>query len=112
MEYIMIILAGCLITAGIYLMLSKSLLRVILGTGLFAHGANLLLLTSGGFKNNTAALLNEVSNDYVDPLPQALILTAIVIGFAVTGFLLIIAIKNYQISTSDDLTILEKEDKS
>lgn len=111
MEYIMIILSGCLITFGVYLMLSKSLLRVILGTGLFAHGANLLLLTAGSFKNNTAALLNETSTNYVDPLPQALILTAIVIGFAVTGFLLIIAIKNYQLTASDDITRLEKEDE-
>ncbi|EPZ37633.1 Multiple resistance and pH homeostasis protein C [Anoxybacillus ayderensis] len=96
MELLMIVVIGCLFTAATYLMLSKSLLRIIIGTGLLSHGAHLLLLTMGGLKVGAPPLLGEKATRYVDPLPQALILTAIVISFGVTAFFLVLAYRSYQ----------------
>lgn len=81
----MSVVAGILFTAAVYLMLSRSLLRIIIGTGLLSHGVHLLILTMGGLKGSVP-LLGEKASSYTDPLPQALILTAIVISFGVTSF--------------------------
>ncbi|WP_338750901.1 Na(+)/H(+) antiporter subunit C [Bacillus sp. FJAT-52991] len=96
MEILMSIVAGLLLASAVYLMLSKSLLRIIIGTGLLSHGAHLLILTMGGLKNGAAPLLGQHAKAYVDPLPQALILTAIVISFGVTALFLVLAYRAYQ----------------
>jgi multicomponent Na+:H+ antiporter subunit C len=96
MEIVMAIVIGILFMTATYLMLSKSLLRIIIGTGLLSHGAHLLILTMGGLKRGSAPLLGEHAASYVDPLPQALILTAIVISFGVTSFFLVLAYRAYQ----------------
>lgn len=81
MELLMAIVIGILFMCATYLMLSKSILRIIIGTGLLSHGAHLLILTMGGLKGGSVPLLSDEAASYVDPLPQALILTAIVISF-------------------------------
>src|SRR5690606_2447641 len=86
MEILMSVLIGLLFACAVYLMLSKSLLRIIIGTSLLSHGAHLLLLTMAGVKRGTVPLLGENAESYTDPIPQALILTAIVISFGVTAF--------------------------
>ncbi|MDQ0247216.1 multicomponent Na+:H+ antiporter subunit C [Bacillus fengqiuensis] len=103
MEIVMSIVAGILFMAATYLMLSRSLLRIIIGTGLLSHGAHLLLLTMGGLKRGAAPLLGEKASSYTDALPQALILTAIVISFGVTSFLLVLAYRAYQELGTDDM---------
>ncbi|USK33251.1 Na(+)/H(+) antiporter subunit C [Bacillus sp. F19] len=110
MEILMAIVSGLLFMAATYLMLSKSLLRIIIGTGLLSHGAHLLILTMGGLKKGAAPLLGEEASSYVDPLPQALILTAIVISFGVTSFLLVLAYRAYQELGSDDMDQLRGND--
>ncbi|PLR66109.1 MULTISPECIES: Na(+)/H(+) antiporter subunit C [Bacillaceae] len=110
MEILMSIVVGILFMAATYLMLSKSLLRIIIGTGLLSHGAHLLILTMGGLKKGAAPLLGEEASSYVDPLPQALILTAIVISFGVTSFLLVLAYRAYQELGSDDMDQLRGND--
>lgn len=92
----MAIVIGVLFMSATYLMLSKSLLRIIVGTGLLSHGAHLLLLTMGGLKKGAPPLLGENASSYTDPIPQALILTAIVISFGVTAFFLVLAYRTYQ----------------
>lgn len=82
MEILMAVLAGIIFMAATYLLLSKSLLRVIIGTALLSHGVHLMLLTMGGLKKGAAPILSEHAKSFVDPLPQALILTAIVILLA------------------------------
>lgn len=84
MEILIIILSGILVAAGIYLILSKSLIRIIIGSSIISHAVNLLLLTSGTLKNAASPIYSGKHKIYVDPIPQALILTAIVISFAVT----------------------------
>lgn len=103
MEIIMAFLIGILFMTATYLMLSKSLLRIIIGTGLLSHGAHLLILTMGGLKRGAAPLLGEHAEAYVDPLPQALILTAIVISFGVTSFFLVLAYRAYQELGTDNM---------
>jgi multicomponent Na+:H+ antiporter subunit C len=99
----MAIVVGVLFTTATYLMLSKSLLRIIVGTGLLSHGAHLLILTMGGLKKGAAPLLGENAPQYTDPLPQALILTAIVISFGVTAFFLVVAYRAYQELGTDNI---------
>ncbi|MBM7586245.1 multicomponent Na+:H+ antiporter subunit C [Bacillus pakistanensis] len=104
MEILMAIVIGFLFMSAVYLMLSKSLLRIIIGTGLLSHGAHLLILSVSGLKDKAAApLLGEHAKDYVDPLPQALILTAIVISFGVTAFFLVLAYRAYQELGTDNV---------
>ncbi|MDF2854989.1 MAG: Na(+)/H(+) antiporter subunit [Neobacillus sp.] len=110
MEVVMAIVIGILFMCATYLMLSKSILRIIIGTGLLSHGAHLLLLTMGGLKQGAVPLLTEEAASYVDPLPQALILTAIVISFGVTAFLLVLAYRSYQELGTDNMERLKGND--
>lgn len=103
METLIILLVGVLSAVAIYLLLSKNVIRVILGTAILSHAVHLLILTMGGLKTGTVPLLGEESETYVDALPQALILTAIVISFAVTAFILVLAYRAYQELETDDL---------
>lgn len=103
MEILMILTIGVIFTVSTYLILTKSLLRVVLGVVMLGHGAHLLLLTLAGLNKGAPPLLGEEAALYADPLPQALILTAIVISFGVTAFLLVIAYRTYKVHKTDDL---------
>jgi multicomponent Na+:H+ antiporter subunit C len=99
----MSILSGILFTCGIYLLLQKQLLRIIIGTALLSHGAHLFILTMGGLGIGAPPILKESVQIYRDPLPQALILTSIVISFGVTSFLLVLAYKTYKTNQTDNI---------
>ncbi|GGA99158.1 Na(+)/H(+) antiporter subunit C [Macrococcus hajekii] len=103
MEIIMIVLAGILVSASVYLILSRSLLRIIIGTSILTHAVNLLLLTMGGLKGGAIPIYDKTIKQYVDPIPQALILTAIVISFAITAFFLVLAFRSYKELGTDNL---------
>ncbi|AJY73958.1 Na(+)/H(+) antiporter subunit C [Paenibacillus beijingensis] len=107
MELYMSLAIGVLFAVGVYLILSKSLLRIILGTSLLTHGVHLLLLTMSRPKKGAPPLLGEHAKSYVDPLPQALILTSIVISFGVTSFFFVLAYKAYQKLGTDDMEQLK-----
>ncbi|WP_419886907.1 Na(+)/H(+) antiporter subunit C [Neobacillus niacini] len=111
MEILMAIVIGILFTTATYLMLSKSLLRIIVGTGLLSHGAHLLILTMGGLKRGSAPILGGNAESYTDPLPQALILTAIVISFGVTAFFLVLAYRAYQELGTDNVEEMRGTEK-
>lgn len=110
METFMIIISGILFTVGTYLVLSKGLLRVILGLSLFSHATHLMLLTINGLKKGAAPLLGEEAASYTDPVPQALILTSIVISFALTAFVLVLGYRTYVELGSDDMQRLKGRD--
>ncbi|AFL99560.1 multisubunit Na+/H+ antiporter, MnhC subunit [Desulfitobacterium dehalogenans ATCC 51507] len=99
----MAIVIGILFTIGTYLILSKTLLRVILGTSIIGHGVNLLILTMGGLKKGGPPLLGLKESFFTDPLPQALLLTAIVINFATTALFLVLSYRTYNVLGTDDL---------
>jgi|SRR3954451_3478214 multicomponent Na+:H+ antiporter subunit C len=103
METIMSILVGLFFTIGTYLILSKNMLRIILGTSVISHGINLLIMTMGGLKTGSPPLLSEKTLSFTDAIPQALILTAIVINFAVTALLLVLSYKIYKVYGTDDM---------
>lgn len=113
MELLSIIAIGVLMGCAVYLLLQRSLLRVVFGTVLITHATNLLLFTSGKLKRGGPPLLDKGAAGaaaVTDPLPQALILTAIVIGFATTAFVLVIAYRTYQTHGTDDLDRLRGVD--
>ncbi len=110
METLMSITIGILFAVGVYLILSNSLLRIILGISILTHSANLLIITMGGLKKGSAPLLGKEAVAHTDPLPQALILTAIVINFAITAFLLVLAYRAYQTTGSDNMDRLRGPD--
>ncbi|CAM3793638.1 Na(+)/H(+) antiporter subunit C [Alkalicoccus chagannorensis] len=110
MEILMIFAVGIIFSVGTYLLLTKSMLRVILGVMLIAHGAHLMFLTLAGLKTGSPPLLGEEASSYADPLPQALILTAIVIGFGMTAFMLVLAYRTYKLHGTDNLDELRGTD--
>ena len=103
MELITIILSGILIGASVYLMLSKSLIRIIIGTALLSHGVHLMLLTMGQLKRGNVPVLDPEVSSYTDPLPHAMILTAIVIAFALTAYILVLALRMYKEIGTDNV---------
>lgn len=92
MELTYAICVGAMTTAGIFLMLRAQTFPVIVGLTLLSYAVNLFLFASGNLVINSAAILSD-ADAYTDPLPQALVLTAIVIGFAMTAFALILAMR-------------------
>lgn len=103
METLTIILAGALITIATYLMLSKNLVRIIVGTSVLTHAGHLLIMVMGGFQGTSVPIIGEQTSTYADALPQALILTSIVINFGVTAFFLVLAYRTYGVFGTDDL---------
>ena len=102
MEALFAILAGLLIAAGVFLLLSRTIIRVVLGLSFLSYGGNLVILTVAGLRDAAPPLLT-LKGPYADPLPQALILTAIVIGFATTALLLTVALRAYQVAGVTDV---------
>src|SRR5699024_6019517 len=104
METLIIIVAGVLVMVATYLLLEKNLIKVILGTAVMTHAVHLLLMAMGGFKGDAVPIIEREGESYVDALPQAFILTSIVINFAVTAFFLVLAYQVYKRTQTDDLT--------
>lgn len=103
MEIIISILAGVLFAVGIYNMLQKQLLRIAIGTGLISHGAHLFILTMGELKRGAPPIIKDGITSYADPLPQALILTSIVISFGVTSVVLVLAYRTITENKTDNM---------
>ncbi|CAM3798832.1 Na(+)/H(+) antiporter subunit C [Marinicrinis lubricantis] len=110
MEIVMSIAIGVLFMVGTYLILTRSLLRIILGTSILTHAVHLLLLTMSRLKTGAAPLLGEDTGNFVDPLPHALILTSIVINFGVTAFFFVLAYRSYQELGTDDMELLRGQE--
>ena len=101
---------GLLYAAGFYMVMRRNIVKVIIGLSLLGHGANLMIFTAGGLTRSRPPLVPEAAHHVVDPiadpLPQALILTAIVIGFGVTAFALVLfqrAYKTLHTADTDDM---------
>jgi multicomponent Na+:H+ antiporter subunit C len=106
METLLAILVGVYMAAAVYLMISKHIVRVILGIALLSNGVNLAIFTAGRLFPEVAAFVpfgaSVPGGETANPLPQALILTAIVIGFSFFAFLLVLAYRAYQDLGTDD----------
>jgi len=114
MEVFLAIVIGFLYGGGLYLMMRRNLVQLIIGLGLLSHGANLLIFTAGGLRKGGAPILTEGEKVFAttpaDPLPQALILTAIVISFAVTAFGLVLFLRTYEAVGTNDVDDLKETD--
>lgn len=114
MEPVLAIVIGGLYAAGFYLMLRRSIVKLIIGLALLSNAANLLIFTAGGLTRVRPPLLAagdlRLAQPFADPLPQALILTAIVIGFGVLAFAMVLAYRAYQTVGTDDLDNLQSTD--
>lgn len=100
----LLIVMGVLYACGIYLVLERSLTRVLLGLMLLANATNILILSTGGYAGVAPFFTKETSPEaYSDPLPQALILTSIVISFAVTAFMLGMIYRTWVLARQDEI---------
>ena len=95
------LLIGVLAAIGTYLVMHRTLTRIILGLGMLGNAINLLILTSGDGPGEPPIVGRE--GDFTDPVPQALVLTAIVIGFGVISFLLAMAYRSWTIDGNDQV---------
>jgi multicomponent K+:H+ antiporter subunit C len=110
MELLYSSIIGVLVAAGVYLVLRRRTFPVILGLAFLTYAVNLFLFASGRLVRNLPPLLNEGSS-YADPLPQALVLTAIVISFGMTAVIVMLALGAWA-SGKDDLIDLPADDGS
>ena len=103
MELLMAALIGVMFAAGTYMILRPSLIRIAMGFGLYSNGANLALIACGGFSPDwESPFIADGAGTLMDPLPPDIILTAIVISFAVSALLLTIAYRVYVDHDCDD----------
>ncbi len=114
METLIAFVVGGLFTAAIYLMLRRSIVRLIIGLVLLSQAVNLLVFTAGGFTRGEPPLIETgqatPTEPYADPLAQALILTAIVISFGVLAFMAVLVKRAYQTVGTDDLDDMKATD--
>ena len=106
MEPAVAVLAGLYFGIAIYLMLSSHIIRMLLGVALLGNGVNLTIFTVGRITREIPPIIGADAvvpmSDIANPLPQALVLTAIVISFSFFAFLLVLAFRTYQELSTDD----------
>lgn len=115
MEIILAILVGLLYASGLYMMLRRSLVKLIIGLILLGNGANLLIFLLGRITKGKPPIIPEESyhftDIYADPVPQALILTAIVISFGLQSFAIVLIKRAYKVVKTDDLDQMNSTDE-
>lgn len=100
----LLVVMGALYACGIYLLLERSLTRVVLGLAMLTNATNMLLLATGGVEGLAPIFGADIPADaYNDPLPQAFILTSIVISFSVTAFMLGIIYRSWVLGRRDEV---------
>ncbi len=117
MEILIAIMVGVLVAASVYLMLARSVLRFLFGLILISNAANLVIFVSGRLTPEASPLIVEGADapltDVANALPQALVLTAIVIGFGLFAFALTLVYRTYQnlgTLNSDEMRLAEPID--
>jgi len=93
MEALAALVIGSLVASGVYLLLRGRTFSVVLGLSLLSYAVNLFLFFTGRLTTGAPPLIGSGSDIMADPLPQALVLTAIVIGFGMTAYLVILALR-------------------
>ncbi len=107
MEMLLAIASGVLYAAGTYMMLRRRLAQLIIGLGLLSNGTNLLIFAAGGLTRAHPPVVRpgaeQLVPPFADPVPQALVLTAIVIGFGLLAFALVLAHRVHATTGTDDV---------
>ncbi len=116
MELLLPIVIGILFSVSLYFILHRHLFKLILGLILFGLATNLFLFVAGGLSDGGVAIIGkgEAAADakHPDPVPQALLLTAIVIGFGLQAFAIVLIRRVYQTFKSNNLDDMNKTDKT
>nr|WP_321452202.1 NADH-quinone oxidoreductase subunit K [uncultured Carboxylicivirga sp.] len=111
MELILSIVIGVLYTVGVFFLLRRSMIRIILGVLFLGNATNLLIFVASGVTPNAQpsflSSTEAASSNLADPMPQALILTAIVISFGIVAFLLTLLRKTHEITGENDMDQLK-----
>lgn len=108
MEAIISLIIGALTACGVYLSLRGRTFPVVLGLTLLSYAANLFLLVMGRLTIGAPPIIAEKADGYADPIPQALVLTAIVISFAMTAFVIVLALKTFKEMGNDHVDGIHK----
>lgn len=115
MEIASAFVASVLFAAGVYLLLRRSLMKLVLGIAIISNAVNLLIFTSPGLTRGRAAFVEAGEKapipPFADPLPQAFILTAIVISFGVLAFAVALVMRVYSVLQTDDADNLTETDR-
>lgn len=114
METIVAFAIGALYALGLYLMMRRSIVKLIVGLAILSNASNLLIFTTAGLTRGRSPMIaadeSAVRAPVADPLPQSLVLTAIVIGFAVLAFTAVLLKRAYQTFGADDLDEMKATD--
>lgn len=114
MEILLAILTGSFYAAAFYMLMRRSMVKLIIGLILIGHASNLFIFTLGRLSKANPPIIpagaEVIDGPYADPLPQALILTAIVIGFGIQAFAIVLIKRVYQETGTDDLDKLTSTD--
>ena len=109
LEFIVASAVGILIASGTFLLLRARTFPVIIGLALISYAVNIFLLAMGRLSVNQPAVISKIAGiTYGDPLPQALVLTAIVISFGMTAVIVVMALRTYLESDSDHVDLLDQ----
>ena len=100
---VLVLTAGVLIGCGVYLLLERSLSRVVVGLILLGNGINLVFLVAGGRAGGPPLVGTTPTEEMADPLPQAMVLTAIVISLGLSAFVLAMAYRSWQLHGHDEV---------
>jgi len=115
MELVLAILVGFLYATGIYMILRRSVVKLIIGLALLGHATNLLIFSIGDLVRGMPPLIPDdaktLTEPFADPIPQALILTAIVIGFGSLAFAIVLIKRVYERIGTDDMDMLRSTDR-
>lgn len=113
MELVLALVVGGLFSCAVYLLLQRSIVKLALGLSILSNAANLLILTAGGLNRRDPPLIGPHADaaSVSDPLPQAMILTAIVISFGVLAFALALIHRAYTTVGSDDVDVMKASDQ-
>ena len=113
MELLLAVASAVLYATGIYLMMRRRLAQLIIGLGLLSNGTNLLIFSAGGLTRARPPVVPDgaeaLVEPFADPVPQALVLTAIVIGFGLLAFSLVLAHRVHATVGTDDVDDVGRE---
>jgi multicomponent Na+:H+ antiporter subunit C len=113
-ETLMAYVIGVLFASAVYMMLRRSIVKLVIGLMILSNAANLLIFTVAGMTRGAPPLipegLTEPASAVADPLPQALVLTAIVIAFGVLAFAVVLIHRAYEVVGTDDLDTMKGTD--
>lgn len=111
MEWLIAIAISVITAVGVYLVLARRTFPVVMGLVMLTYATNLFLFSAGRLAVNQPDIVTDPEALHADPVPQALVLTAIVISFGMTALILVLAVRGYFESGGDEVDLLGPEEE-